>query len=90
MSNRYLTIFLTSLASYLAVCWTLGIQHCDASWNELVLFFVMTYLYLKKYGHPLPVALCIVAGMMTKFWLVVARITPSMMANVNVVDAMMK
>lgn len=62
MKNCYVAIFLTSLASYLAVCWTLGVHHCDASWNESVLFFVMTYLYLKKYGHPLPVALCIVAG----------------------------
>lgn len=62
MKNCYFTIFLTSLASYLAVCWTLGVHHCDASWNESVLFFVITYLYLKKYGHALPVALCVVAG----------------------------
>lgn len=62
MKKTYFIVFLTSLAAYLSVSWTLGVQHCDASWNESVLFFVLTFLFLRKHAHALPVTLSVIAG----------------------------
>ena len=65
MKRKCFNVFLASLGAFLAVCWISGIQNNEPAWAEAVLFFTITFLYLKKYDDRhmvIPVVLSVIAG----------------------------
>lgn len=65
MKRKCFNVFWSSLGAFWAVCWTSGIRNNEPAWAEAVLFFTITYLYLKKYDDRhmvIPVVLCMIAG----------------------------